>query len=207
MQKTMKALVKKERGVGLWLEEVPVPSYGINDVLIKIDKTSICGTDVHIWNWDAWAQKTIPVPMVIGHEFVGKVAAFGSNVTDLAVGDVVAVIGARAPEVYRTHPRGLEVLGPRHFGFAEPYVPIEALVGQWRPLLAARDALPARYLILERSADLRERQRDRIAAVVPQWLDRVEWLEQPPEQAFDGAIVGNEVVLSLIHISEPTRPY
>ena len=90
MQKTMKALVKKERGVGLWLEEVPVPSYGINDVLIKIDKTSICGTDVHIWNWDAWAQKTIPVPMVIGHEFVGKVAAFGSNVTDLAVGDVVS---------------------------------------------------------------------------------------------------------------------
>ncbi|HAK94736.1 MAG TPA: L-threonine 3-dehydrogenase [Planctomycetes bacterium] len=86
----MKALVKKERGVGLWLEEVPVPSYGINDVLIKIDKTSICGTDVHIWNWDAWAQKTIPVPMVIGHEFVGTVAAFGSNVTDLEIGDVVS---------------------------------------------------------------------------------------------------------------------
>ncbi len=90
MQKTMKALVKKERGVGLWLEEVPLPSHGINDVLIKIDKTSICGTDVHIWNWDAWAQKTIPVPMVVGHEFVGTVAAAGSNVTDLEIGDVVS---------------------------------------------------------------------------------------------------------------------
>ncbi len=90
MQKTMKALVKKERAVGLWLEEVPVPSYGINDVLIKISKTSICGTDVHIWNWDAWAQKTIPVPMVTGHEFVGTVAAVGGNVTDMEVGDIVS---------------------------------------------------------------------------------------------------------------------
>ncbi len=86
----MKALVKKERAPGLWLEEVPVPEIGINDVLIKIHKTSICGTDVHIWNWDEWAQKTIPVPMVTGHEFVGAVAAMGSNVTDLKIGDVVS---------------------------------------------------------------------------------------------------------------------
>ena len=90
MQKTMKALVKKKAAVGLWLEDVPVPECGINDVLIKINKTSVCGTDVHIWNWDAWAQKTIPVPMWVGHEFVGTVAAMGSNVSDLAVGDTVS---------------------------------------------------------------------------------------------------------------------
>ncbi len=86
----MQALVKKYSKPGLWLDDVPVPEIGINDVLIKIVKTSICGTDVHIWNWDAWAQKTIPVPMTIGHEFVGTVAAFGSNVHDIAVGDVVS---------------------------------------------------------------------------------------------------------------------
>ncbi|MEI8189642.1 MAG: L-threonine 3-dehydrogenase [candidate division NC10 bacterium] len=90
MQKTMQALVKKKREPGLWLDEVPVPSVGINDVLIKIHKASICGTDVHIWNWDAWSQKTIPVPMIIGHEFVGTVAALGNNVTDLEIGDVVS---------------------------------------------------------------------------------------------------------------------
>jgi len=90
MQKTMKALVKKHPKEGLWLEEVPVPEVGINDVLIKIHKTSICGTDVHIWNWDSWSQKTIPVPMVTGHEFVGEVAAMGSNVHDLHIGDIVS---------------------------------------------------------------------------------------------------------------------
>lgn len=90
MKATMKALVKKERKPGLWLDEVPVPKYGINDVLIKVQKTAICGTDVHIYNWDAWAQKTIPVPMVIGHEFVGTVAAMGSNVHDLEIGEVVS---------------------------------------------------------------------------------------------------------------------
>ncbi len=90
MPPTMRALVKKHAEPGLWLEEIPVPDIGINDVLIKIHKTSICGTDVHIWKWDAWAQKTIPVPMAIGHEFVGTVAAFGSNVHDLAIGDIVS---------------------------------------------------------------------------------------------------------------------
>ncbi len=90
MANTMRALVKRERAPGLWLEEVPIPEVGINDVLIKISKTSICGTDVHIWNWDAWAQKTIPVPMTIGHEFVGTVAAWGSNVNDMELGEVVS---------------------------------------------------------------------------------------------------------------------
>ncbi len=86
----MKAIVKREAREGLWLEDVPEPEYGINDVLVKILKTSICGTDVHIYNWDAWAQRTIPVPMVIGHEFVGRIVAMGSNVHDFAVGNIVS---------------------------------------------------------------------------------------------------------------------
>jgi len=86
----MKALVKKHRQTGLWLEDVPIPDIGPNDVLIKIHKTSICGTDVHIWNWDTWAQNTIPVPMTIGHEFVGRVAAMGSNVQAHKIGDIVS---------------------------------------------------------------------------------------------------------------------
>ena len=90
MAAKMKALVKKYDKPGLWLEEVPVPEPGINDVLVKIRKTSICGTDVHIYNWDAWAQKTIKTPMVIGHEWVGTVAAFGSNVHDLVEGEVIS---------------------------------------------------------------------------------------------------------------------
>ncbi|HUX60918.1 MAG TPA: L-threonine 3-dehydrogenase [Ignavibacteriaceae bacterium] len=88
--KTMKALVKKYSKPGLWLDEVPVPEVGINDVLIKIHKTSICGTDIHIYNWDEWAQKTIPVPMVTGHEYVGTVEAIGSNVHDLKIGELVS---------------------------------------------------------------------------------------------------------------------
>ncbi len=86
----MKALVKKKAEPGLWLDEVPVPEIGINDVLIKIQKTAICGTDIHIYNWDAWAQKTIPVPMQVGHEYVGTVAAIGSNVHDFKIGDLVS---------------------------------------------------------------------------------------------------------------------
>jgi threonine 3-dehydrogenase len=90
MAKSMKALVKRKREKGLWLEEVPVPEVGINDVLIEVLRTGICGTDVHIYNWDAWAQKTIPVPMVVGHEFVGRIVSVGSNVHDFREGDVVS---------------------------------------------------------------------------------------------------------------------
>ncbi|MBI5723757.1 MAG: L-threonine 3-dehydrogenase [Planctomycetes bacterium] len=86
----MKALVKSMAEVGLWLQDVPAPPVGRNDVLIRILKTSICGTDVHIWNWDAWAQKTIKVPMVVGHEFVGTVEAVGDNITDYHKGDLVS---------------------------------------------------------------------------------------------------------------------
>ena len=87
---TMKALVKREARPGLWLEDVLVPQIGINDVLIRVDRTGICGTDLHIYDWDAWAEKTIPVPMVVGHEFVGEIVAVGSNVTDLFPGEVVS---------------------------------------------------------------------------------------------------------------------
>src|SRR5258706_9788857 len=86
----MKALVKSKSQRGLWLEDVPEPTIGINDVLIRIDRTGICGTDLHIYKWDAWAQKTIPVPMVVGHEFVGEIVEVGSNVKDFFPGDVVS---------------------------------------------------------------------------------------------------------------------
>jgi threonine 3-dehydrogenase len=86
----MRALVKARPEPGLWLEDVPEPDVGINDVLIRVDRTGICGTDLHIDHWDAWAQKTIPVGLVIGHEFVGEVVAVGSNVTGFAPGDLVS---------------------------------------------------------------------------------------------------------------------
>jgi threonine 3-dehydrogenase len=86
----MRALVKEKPEVGLWMESVPVPEVGPNDVLIRVKKSAICGTDVHIWNWDHWAQKTIPVPMVVGHEFVGEIAEVGSAVTKYHVGERVS---------------------------------------------------------------------------------------------------------------------
>jgi threonine 3-dehydrogenase len=90
MQKLMKAIIKKKAEPGLWLGELPIPEVGINDVLIKIKKTAICGTDIHIYNWDEWAQKTVPVPMQVGHEYVGTIAAVGSNVHDFKIGDLVS---------------------------------------------------------------------------------------------------------------------
>jgi threonine 3-dehydrogenase len=86
----MKALVKSRAGPGLWLEDVPEPRIGINDVLIRIHRTGICGTDVHIYKWDDWAAKTIRVPMVIGHEFVGEIVEVGANVTDFHAGQIVS---------------------------------------------------------------------------------------------------------------------
>ena len=86
----MQALVKSRREPGLWLGEVEVPKIGINDVLIKVLRTGICGTDVHIYKWDQWAQETIPVPMTIGHEFVGRIVETGSNVVDFFPGDLVS---------------------------------------------------------------------------------------------------------------------
>ena len=86
----MKALVKSKRSCGLWLEEVPEPEFGINNVKVRVLRTGICGTDLHIYEWDDWAQSTIKVPMVIGHEFVGEIVAVGSNVADFRVGELVS---------------------------------------------------------------------------------------------------------------------
>ena len=86
----MKALVKARPERGLWLEDIPQPEYGINDVLIRVRYTGICGTDLHIYEWDDWAKATIPVPMAIGHEFVGEIVAIGSNVSDFHPGDIVS---------------------------------------------------------------------------------------------------------------------
>ena len=86
----MKALVKAERKPGLWLQDVPEPEIGINDVLIEVLRTGICGTDLHIYKWDEWAQRTIPVPMHIGHEFVGRIVKTGSNVNDFHEGEIVS---------------------------------------------------------------------------------------------------------------------
>lgn len=90
MTNMMRALVKARPEPGLWLEEVPVPEPGPTEVLIRVNKTAICGTDVHIWNWDEWASRTIPVPMVTGHEFCGTVAETGSAVTRFRRGQRVS---------------------------------------------------------------------------------------------------------------------
>ncbi|HET7625984.1 MAG TPA: L-threonine 3-dehydrogenase [Verrucomicrobiae bacterium] len=86
----MKALVKSKSERGLWLEDVPEPKAGMNDVLIRVNRTGICGTDLHIYKWDEWAKKTIPVPMVVGHEFVGEIVEVGSNVKDFFPGQIVS---------------------------------------------------------------------------------------------------------------------
>jgi threonine 3-dehydrogenase len=86
----MKALVKSQRAPGIWMEEIPEPKVGPNDVRIKVRKTAICGTDIHIYNWDHWAQKTIPVPMHVGHEYSGEIVEVGSEVQGFAVGDRVS---------------------------------------------------------------------------------------------------------------------
>ncbi|MGH8308104.1 MAG: L-threonine 3-dehydrogenase [Gammaproteobacteria bacterium] len=86
----MKALVKAKAEQGIWLQDMPKPKIGPNDLLIKIKKTAICGTDIHIYNWDDWAKKTIPVPMTVGHEFVGVVAEIGSEVQGFKIGERVS---------------------------------------------------------------------------------------------------------------------
>ena len=129
----MKALVKSKAEPGLWLEEVAPPEPGPDEVLVKVHKTGICGTDIHIYNWDEWAQRTVPVPMVVGHEYAGEIVALGSQVRDLKIGQRVSgeghVIGmhSRAARGGRFHmdpqTRGIGVNIPG--AFAE-YVKIPA---------------------------------------------------------------------------------
>jgi threonine 3-dehydrogenase len=114
--KTMKALVKKYAKEGIWLDDVPIPEVGNNDALIKIHKTAICGTDIHIYNWDEWAQNTIPVPMTIGHEFAGEIVELGSNVTGLEIGDIVSGEGHIVCERCRNCLAGRRHLCPNTVG-------------------------------------------------------------------------------------------
>ena len=86
----MKSLVKAKPEPGIWMQEVPIPTCGVNDVLIRIQKTAICGTDIHIYTWDTWAQATIPVPMIVGHEFCGEIIEIGEEVNGLHLGQRVS---------------------------------------------------------------------------------------------------------------------
>ena len=123
----MKALVKAKAEAGLWMQHEPVPEIGDSDVLIRIKKTGICGTDIHIWNWDEWSQKTVPVPLITGHEFAGEIVEMGRQVTDLTIGQRVSgeghLIGkhSRASRAGRFHldpdTRGIGV--NEHGAFAE----------------------------------------------------------------------------------------
>ena len=118
----MKALVKAKADVGLWMEDRPVPEIGPDDVLIKVRKTGICGTDVHIWNWDDWAQRTVPVPLITGHEFAGEIVALGRDVTGLAVGQRCSGEGHLIGKTSRQSRSGRFHLDPetRGIGVNEP---------------------------------------------------------------------------------------
>lgn len=114
--KMMNALVKKHAKEGLWLERVPVPEVGNNDVLVKIHKAAICGTDVHIYKWDEWARRTIPVPMTIGHEFAGEIVEKGANVEGVEIGDIVSGEGHIVCERCRNCLAGRRHLCPNTVG-------------------------------------------------------------------------------------------
>ncbi len=118
----MSALVKAKPEKGLWMQHQPVPETGADDVLIKINKTGICGTDIHIWNWDEWSQKTVPVPLITGHEFAGEIVETGRNVTDLSIGQRVSGEGHLIGKKSRASRAGKFHLDPetRGIGVNEP---------------------------------------------------------------------------------------
>ncbi len=122
MTNQMKALVKAKPEPGLWMEHRPVPEIGPDDVLIRINKTGICGTDIHIWNWDDWAAKTVPVPLITGHEFAGEIVDMGRDVEDLIVGQRVSGEGHLIGKTSRQSRAGKFHLDPatRGIGVNEP---------------------------------------------------------------------------------------
>jgi len=122
MSNQMKALVKARAEEGLWLQRAPVPEIGPDDVLIRIKATGICGTDIHIWNWDEWAQKTVPVPLITGHEFAGEIVELGSDVEDLHLGQRVSGEGHLIGKHSRQSRAGKFHLDPetRGIGVNEP---------------------------------------------------------------------------------------
>lgn len=120
--KDMNVLIKSQEKVGLWADRKPIPEIGDDDVLIKINKTGICGTDIHIWNWDDWAQKTVPVPLITGHEFAGEIVAMGKDVEDLEIGQRVSGEGHLIGKHSRASRAGRFHLDPetRGIGVNEP---------------------------------------------------------------------------------------
>ncbi|MEP2029455.1 MAG: L-threonine 3-dehydrogenase [Paracoccaceae bacterium] len=122
MSNEMKALVKAEPREGLWMQRAPVPEIGPEDVLIRINKTGICGTDIHIWNWDEWAAKTVPVPLITGHEFAGEIVELGRNVTGLEIGQRCSGEGHLIGKTSRQSRAGKFHLDPatRGIGVNEP---------------------------------------------------------------------------------------
>ena len=122
MSNEMKALSKSKPEVGLWMTRAPVPEIGPDDVLIRVRKTGICGTDIHIWNWDDWAARTVPVPLITGHEFAGEIVELGRNVTDLALGQRCSGEGHLIGKTSRQSRAGKFHLDPatRGIGVNEP---------------------------------------------------------------------------------------
>ena len=116
MPQTMKALVKKEPAKGIWMIEVPLPEVGPNEVLIKLEKTAICGTDLHIYKWDEWSQRVIKPGLVIGHEFVGRIVEIGAGVTGYRVGQRVSAEGHIVCGVCRNCRAGRQHLCPHTVG-------------------------------------------------------------------------------------------
>ena len=130
----MKALVKSKHEMGIWMSDVLTPSVGHNDVLIKVKKTAICGTDIHIYNWDTWAQSTVPIPLVTGHEFVGEIVGLGQDVKSFKIGDRVSGEGhiacgfCRNCRAGRRHVcRQCESVGVTRSGCFAEYVAIPAV--------------------------------------------------------------------------------
>lgn len=122
LNQSMKALVKAHPTEGLWLQDAPIPDIGTDDVLIKVNKTGICGTDIHIWNWDEWAEKNVPVPLITGHEFAGEIVEIGGAVTGLSIGQRVSGEGHLIGKESRQSRSGKFHLDPdtRGIGVNEP---------------------------------------------------------------------------------------
>jgi len=145
MTNTMRALSKREAAPGLWMVEAPIPTPGTNDVLIKVEKTAICGTDLHIYKWDEWSQRTIKAPMIIGHEFVGHIAALGEGVDGYEIGQRVSAEGHINCEICRNCRAGKRHLCPNTVGIGvnRDGAFAEYIVVPKRNLWLVPDAIPS----------------------------------------------------------------
>ena len=146
MTNTMRALSKSEAAPGLWMVEAPIPTPGTNDVLIKVEKTAICGTDLHIYKWDEWSQRTIKTPMIIGHEFVGHIVAIGAGVEGYEIGQRVSAEGHINCEICRNCRAGKRHLCPNTVGIGvnRDGAFAEYIVVPKRNLWLVPDSIPSR---------------------------------------------------------------